>query len=268
MLFEYFTQKTSCCSVKTDLRYQNPQKEGAFKKSVSGRLSKLFNFFFKVLEVTDLTCVALYQSCFHSHFCASGLIDGCICSDTRVEYSITRHRYQVHMYGYVCMYVCLYCCETCDSCSVFRKNNPCWAMMFKITQLMWKKTNNQSNSIMFHVKYLVSTPVSKVKCKYSFSSPSVKQWYQRIPTYYILQQVRSTNYDRPMNNLSAVPKLQLQSERDMQCSPSLNHQSDSHPLHPAQQITRLYFIKKNPSEPIIVGNPISSFVTKRKGHDV
>lgn len=119
-------------------------------------------------------------------------------------------------------------------------------MMFKITKPMWKKTNNQSHSIMFHVKYLVSTPVSKVKCKYSFSSPSVKQWYQRIPTYYILQQVRSTNYDRPMNNLSAAPKLQLQSERDTQCSPSLNHQSDSHPLHPAQQITRLYFIKKNP----------------------
>lgn len=43
---------------------------------------------------------------------------------------------------------------------------------------------------------------------------------------------------------------------------SLNHCSESHPLHPAQQITRLFYIKTR--EPIIISNPISSFVIRRK----
>lgn len=116
---------------------------------------------------------------------------------------------------------------------------------------------------MFNVKYSVSTPVStemQVLLLYSICG-IVHPYLLHIAT-------GAVNELWPtMNNLSATPKLQLQSERDTQCSLSLNHQSESHPLHPAQQITRLYSIKET-SEPIIVSNPISSFVTKQIGHDV
>lgn len=114
--------------------------------------------------------------------------------------------------------------------------------MFKITKPMWKKTN-QSNSIMFHVKYSVSTPVStelQVLVLYSICKTVVS-----VHPYLLHIATGAVNELPPtMNNLSATPKLPLQSERDTQCSLSLNHQSESHPLHPAQQIPRLYFIKK------------------------